>query len=91
MTDFRDVNDFFLFCSISYRFWHAYVCGWLFGIRSISWPTFHATVKKQECHLSELQGRVNNLEARQEQFIVQRPLPLAPMVGKGPGDQSMEE
>ena len=52
--------------------------------------------KKREHRLSELQVRVNDLEAQQEQFIVQPPLPLAPMVGEGPGDQdlgyqSMEE
>ena len=43
--------------------------------------------RKRERRLSELQGRVNNLEAQQEQMIVQPPLPLAPMAGEGPGDQ----
>jgi len=43
--------------------------------------------RKRERYLSELQGRLNNLEAQQEQMIVQPPLPLAPIVGEGLGDQ----
>ena len=50
---------------------------------------FMLWLSKQECRLSELQGRVNDLEAQQEQMIVQLPLPLTPMVGEGPGDQDL--
>ena len=45
--------------------------------------------RKRERHLSELQGKVNDLEARQGELIVQPPLLLTPMVGEGPGDQDL--
>ena len=48
MTDFRDANDylFFFFAVSVIVFWHANVCGWLFRIWSICWPTLHSTVKE---------------------------------------------
>lgn len=59
------------------------VSGAFAGLHFILWS------RKGERHLSELQGRVNDLEAQQEQMIVQPPLPLTPMVGEGPGDQDL--
>lgn len=61
----------------------SFVSGAFAGLHFILWS------RKREHRLSELQGRVNDLEAQQEQMIVQPPLPLAPMVGEGPGDQDL--
>ena len=59
------------------------VSGAFAGLHFMLWS------RKRERRLSELQVRVNDLESQQEQLIVQPPLPLAPMVGEGPGDQDL--
>ena len=59
------------------------VSGAFAGLHFMLWS------KKRERRLSELQVRLNDLEAQQEQLIVQPPSPLAPMVGEGPGDQDL--
>ena len=84
VTDFRDANDFFsFFFAVSVIVFGtlmfvagSLVSGAFAGLHFMLWS------KKQERRLSEL-------EAWQEQMIVQPPLPLAPMVGEGPGDQDL--
>ena len=90
MTDFRDVNDFIFFFGVLVIVFGtlmfvagSLVSGAFAGLHFMLWSW------KRERHLSELQGKVNNLEARQGQLIVQPPLLLAPMVGEGPGDQDL--
>ena len=61
----------------------SFVSGAFAGLHFMLWS------KKREHRLSELQVRMNDLEARQVQMIVQPSLLLAPMVGEGPGDQDL--
>ena len=57
---------------------------------AFSYVLFMLCGRTRERHFSQLQLRLNDLEAHHEQMIVQPPLPLPPGVGleEGPGDQN---
>jgi len=91
MTDFRDFEQlFFSFFAVSVIVFGIpmFVAG---SLASAAFAGLHFMLwsRNRERRLSELQGRVSDMEVQQDRMIVQPPLPLAPIVGEGPGDQDL--